>query len=277
MSTKKSIVMILVLTLSIFLFFNCAGTKGDEPPDFYGDDNSQQDDLDDIEALLGITDSEETTQPAEQPKTRGEELNLLKGNEVLAQEPAVQQSNTQEDAKDGKVAQLEDELQKKNREITNLESDLQSKDALIDDLNSRPVSTPVKNNTRAIETTATSDYEMRYQMGRDAFESRNYEAAIQYFESLLATSTTNSLADNAQYWIGESHYALKQYDSAIIDFEKVLTFPKSNKNVDSQYMIGSCYLRKGNIAKAVEEFERLNADYPGNRFEQKVNKILAEL
>jgi tol-pal system protein YbgF len=118
---------------------------------------------------------------------------------------------------------------------------------------------------------------MRYQEGRNAFEGKNYEAAIQYFESLLSMSTTHSLADNAQYWIGESHYALRQYDAAIIDFEKVLTFPKSNKNVDSQFKLGMCYMKKGNSAKAAEEFERLNADYPGNRFESRVNQILSGL
>ena len=277
MSIKNSFLTVLIFVFSTFLVFNCAGTKGDETPDFYGDDNSQQDDLDDIEALLGITSSEETSQPA-QTKTRGEKLNLLEGNEVLAQEPEEQLSSAQKQALEKQISQLEEQLRQKNIEISNLKSDLQSKDALIDDLSSRTTSS---SSTQSYASTSTSigksDYEMRYQEGRNSFESKNYEAAIQYFESLLAMSTTHSLADNAQYWIGESHYALKQYDAAIIDFEKELTFPKSNKNVDAQFKLGMCYLKKGNSAKAAEEFERLNADYPGNRFEQRVNQILSGL
>ena len=276
MSIKNIFLLVLIFAFSTFFVSNCAGTKGDEPPDFYGDDNSQQDDLDDIEALLGITSSEETSQPA-QTQTRGEELNLLEGNEVLAQEPAEQVSSAEKQAFENQITQLEEQLRQKNIEISNLKSDLQSKDALIDDLSSQTSSTPTRSYASTTTSMGTSDYEMRYQEGRNAFEGKNYEASIQYFESLLSTSTTHSLADNAQYWIGECHYALKQYDAAIIDFEKVLTFPKSNKNVDSQFKLGMCYLKKGNSSKAAEEFERLNADYPGNRFQQRVSKILSEL
>lgn len=276
MSIKNSFLIVLVYAISTSLIFNCAGTKSDEPPDFYGED-SNQDDLDDIEALLGITSSEDTFEPAEQSRSRGEELNLLEGNEVLTQEPEEQFTSAEKAKYERKIAQLEEELRGKNREINNLKSDLQSKDALIDDLSSRTAAAPVRNYTATTSSVGNSDYEIRYQEGRNSFESKNYEAAIQYFESLLAMSTTHSLADNAQYWIGESHFALKQYDAAIIDFEKVLTFPKSNKNVDSQFKLGFCYLRKGNTAKAAEEFERLNADYPGNRFQQRVNQILSQM
>ena len=276
MSIKNSLLMVLIFAFSTFLFFNCAGTKGGESPDFYGDDNSQQDDLDDIEALLGITSSEESSEPA-QTKTRGEELNLLQGNEVLAQEPEEQVTPAEKQALENQISQLEAQLQQKNLEISNLKSDLQSKDALIDDLSSRSTSSTPTQSYASTSSMGTSDYEVRYQEGRNAFEGKNYEAAIQYFESLLSMSTTNSLSDNAQYWIGESHYALRQYDAAIIDFEKVLTFPKSNKNVDAQFKLGMCYLKKGNSAKAAEEFERLNADYPGNRFQQRVNQILSGL
>ncbi|MEJ2053915.1 MAG: tetratricopeptide repeat protein, partial [Calditrichaceae bacterium] len=176
-----------------------------------------------------------------------------------------------------KIKDLEEELRLKESQINNLKAELQSKDALIDDLSAQANAQPVQNYSGNVGNVTESEYEMTYQEGRNAFENRNYEAAIQYFEALLATSTTNSLSDNAQYWIGECHFALKQYDAAIIDFEKVMTFPNSNKNVDAQFKLGLCYLRKGSTAKAVEEFERLNADYPGNRFQQRVNQILAQL
>ena len=276
MSIKNIFLLVLVFALSTSLIFNCAGTKGDDPPDFYGE-GGNQDDLDDIEALLGITSSEESSEPAEQPRNRDEELNLLEGNEVLAQEPEEQFTSAEKTEYERRISQLESELQAKNSEISNLKSDIQSKDALIDNLSTQSTTAPARNYSAVTSPSGNSDYEIRYNQGREAFEGRNYEAAIQYFESLLSMSTTHSLADNAQFWIGESHFALKQYDAAIIDFEKVLTFPKSNKNVDSQFKLGMCYMRKGNTAKAAEEFERLNADYPGNRFQQRVNQILAEL
>ena len=97
------------------------------------------------------------------------------------------------------------------------------------------------------------------------------------FESLLASSSTNKLSDNAQYWIGESHYALKRYDEAIIDFEKVLTFPNSNKKPDAQYKLGLCYLRKGDNQKAAEELNRLRELYPNSPYSARAAELLSKL
>jgi len=276
MSAKKALIFLLILCTASLFVLNCAGTRGEEEPEFMSD-NNQQDDLDDIEALLGITSTDDSSEPAQQSQQQGEQLNLLEGNEVLTQEPVGDMSNAEKENYERQISKLENDLRDRDREISNLKSDLASKETMIDQMSGEGISTPTRGFTETVSSIAPEEYEMRYQEARDAFEARNYEAAVQYFESLLAASTTHPLSDNAQYWIGESHFALKQYDAAIIDFEKVLTFPKSNKNVDAQFKLGLCYARKGNSTKAAEEFERLNADYPGNRFEDRVNSILSNL
>lgn len=279
MLTQKISIVMIILSMAGFLMFNCAGTRGEKEPEFMSENNTQQDDLDDIEALLGITSSEESSQPAQQPPKQGkkEQLNLLEGNEVIAQQPVQQMSETEKKKYEQRISKLEEELNTKSREISSLKSELSAKETQLDNLSRQNVISAPARSMTAVSSIAAEEYDLRYQEARNAFESKNYEAAIQYFESLLAANTTHNLADNAQYWIGESYYALRQYDAAIIAFEKVLTFPKSNKNIDAQFKIGLCYVRKGNKTKAAEEFGRLNADYPGNRFESRVNEILSKL
>lgn len=279
MFTPKVYVMVMIIGIASLLFLSCAGTRGDQEPDYMAG-SSQQDDLDDIEALLGITGTSDTkTEP--QPTTKRkqtEQLNLLEGTESLSKE-AVQSTAVAEQQKyETRIAKLEEELKSKNREINALKSELSAKEAQIDNLSRQSqMPAPVRGTSTVVSAISPEEYETRYQQARNAFESRNYETAIQYFESLLAASTNHPLASNAQYWIGECYYALKQYDAAIIAFEKVLTFPKTNKNVDAQFKIGLCYARKGNKEKAAEEFERLNNNYPGHRFQSRVNDILSRL
>lgn len=109
------------------------------------------------------------------------------------------------------------------------------------------------------------------------FNDRNYQNAIEAFESLLASQANHSLADNAQFWIGECHYALGQYKKALIDFEKVFTFPKSNKNDSAQFKLGLCYLRLGDKSKAREEFQRLVDVYPKSEYLKRAQSHLQEL
>jgi tol-pal system protein YbgF len=280
MFTQKAFFIVILIGITSLFLLSCAGTRGDQEPDYMAG-SSQQDDLDDIEALLGITSTRDTEETKAQPppkRRQTEQLNLLEGTESLSKEATQSTAVAEQQKYETRIAKLEEELKSKNREINVLKSELSSKESQIDNLSRQSqMSAPVRGTSTIVSSIAPEEYEARYQQARNAFESRNYETAIQYFESLLAASTTHSLASNAQYWIGECYYALKQYDAAIIAFEKVLTFPRTNKNIDSQFKIGLCYARKGNKTKAAEEFERLNNNYPGHRFQSRVNDILSRL
>ncbi len=281
---QRNILFILFsffLIASIFLS-SCAGTKKNDDNQA-SDDKAQQQDLDDIEALLGIssdtTPQQKTPPPAQ--KNRGEKLDLLE-NEVgeqpdnsmasaaLAQE---QQQNGETEKYKKEVNKLKSQLKQKEQRIASLENEVALKENELENLSSRPSISSYSTPTGDISMEAYKD---NYDQARASFEARNYAAAIEQFEALLASSSRHSLSDNAQYWIGESHFALRQYDSAIIDFEKVLTFPKSNKKADAQFKLGFCYLLKGDKAKAVEEFNRLQANYPDSKLNTRVDKLLAK-
>jgi len=276
MNTLKKLFLLFSLTLFfIFNIYSCAGSKKDAGAQ-QSEDEVQQQNMDDIEALLGIESTKSDTKKKQPNKSGGEKLNLLETSDVTPQKqaqqtlpPPVNNSN------DKKIKRLENSVREKDQVISNLQREINSKDDQIQQLSTTRSSTPTYS-AGAIGTVSPEEYENRYNEGRAAFESRNYNDAIQLFESLLASSTNNSLADNAQYWIGESQYALRQYNSALLSFEKVFTFTKSNKKDDAQFKLGMCYLRKGDKQKAQEEFDRLRIDYPKSEYIGRIDKVLAK-
>lgn len=273
---KNLIKSLLILFLSMLFLASCAGSR-EEGDDYLTEDEKQQKELDDIEALLGISPDNQTEQAqqnndAEQPKENdaasGEKLDLLDTNEMINSSPPAQANNKE---LENKINNLENQIRDKDRTIADLNAQITMQQ---ERLNKQPASgggtSPI------VSDISMEEYQMRYEDGRAQFEARNYQAAIQMFESLLAASSSHSLADNAQFWIGECHYALRQYDAAIIDFEKVFTFHNSNKADASQFKLGLCYIRKGDNAKAREELNRLIQNYPNSVYVGKAEKLLGQ-
>ncbi len=270
----------LILIIFSFFVISCAGTKKEDDFDDFDTGKKEQQDLDDIEALLGIT-SDKNEQPRKN-NTDGEKLDLLESDDLTSKTTnsasmAAANQQLEETNKLSKtqseVTKLSDQIKQKDRKIAELNALVDEQDSEIQKMQ-KPGGAP--NFNVSIGTVSSEEYKSRYEEARAAFEARQYQNAIQYFESLIASSSTHSLADNAQYWIGESHFALRQYDAAIMDFEKVLTFTRSNKKEDAQYKLGYCYLKKGSKDKAAEEFQRLKEDYPNSGLNSKAQRLLAK-
>ncbi len=275
----------LIFIFSMFFVLHCAGTKKKSAEPGSTSKKDQQKDLDDIEALLGISpaESQQTAKPKPAPRANQEKLKLLDTNEINQKQSnssastamARQQIQKEDNAKkyEQQVQKLKKQLQQKDKQIAQLNALVDEQNAEINKLStSRPAPS-----YSAVGAISQDDYKNQYDQARAAFEARDYQTALQTFQALLATSTTNSLSDNAQYWIGECHYALRQYDAAIIDFEKVLTFPRSNKKADAQFKLGLCYIRKGQKDKAIEEFNRLQEDFPNSPYTTRARAIMAKL
>jgi tol-pal system protein YbgF len=273
---------LLIIIVAITLMIGCGGSRQEGESGLTDEEKQQQENLNEIEALLGITSSDQsqTTQQTTQSDTQDDAmLGLLGANEMV--DDSQPEAQTVDNAK---VNSME-------KEITNLKSQVREKDLIIADLKAQIDFQNEQLEKQTIRRSAASgagyggpigdvapgEYQQRYQESLDNFHSGNYNHAIEMFESLLATSSSNSLSDNAQYWIGESHYALRQYDAAIVAFHKVFTFTKSNKNPDAQFKLGLCYLRKGDTVKAKEEFNRLLSDYPNSEYISRARKHLESL
>lgn len=279
--------ILIFLLFSNFIFFSCAGT--DEGDDEYAglteDEKKQQQELDEIESLLGITsdksDEKNNTTKSEpkkkEPKKKEEKLGLLSSEELAA--AANQPVDTKKIKElETENSKLKSELNQKNLLISDLKAQVQLQKDRISNVESGSYSTSAAGGYNvSVGDVSSAEYEQKYQEAYDLFNAREYNAASQVFESLLASSVNHSLSDNAQYWIGECHYAMRQYDKAIMDFEKVFTFPKSNKLDDAQFKLGLCYLRKGESSKAREEFQRLLDIYPKSEYLSRAQNHLATL
>ncbi|NOX88563.1 MAG: tetratricopeptide repeat protein [Calditrichaeota bacterium] len=271
MSIKYSSFILLLIS---FFIFSCAGSRKEEPPP--AESTQQQQDLTDIEALLGI--DTKTEKPKKKKKKTGEKLNLLDENEVANPDQsmaAASLSNKEKKNYEKKIKNLQRQLRDKDRLIQQLKDQLNQKSLQVGQAQQTKQSTSLYVPSSA-GPVSKGEYEAKYEQARQAFEARDYQTALTMFQALLAANANHPLADNAQYWIGESHYALKQYDAAIIDFQKVFTFPNSNKLSDAQFKLVLCYLRKGEVEKAREEFDRLKSEFPDSPYVSKAETILSK-
>ncbi len=279
---KKHIKILLLLLFANFILLSCAGTDdgGDEYSGLTEEEQQQKQELDEIESLLGITtsDSETKTEKPKQPEKKDERLGLLSSEDLAA--AAVQPGDNKKAKKlEKEVSGLKSEINQKNLVISDLNAQVRLQQDRISSLeNSQSSARPAFGQSNiSVGDVSPAEYEQKYQEGYDLFNAREYNTAIQVFESLLASNVNHNLADNAQYWIGECHYALRKYDKAILDFEKVFTFAKSNKSDDAQFKLGLCYVRKGDNSKAREEFQRLLDVFPKSEYISRTEKHLSTL
>ena len=272
----KFLIFCLSFIFLTVMISSCGSSRQDDDMSGIDEDTAKQQELDEIEALLGIT-PEESAQRAEKPgkpKQEDDKLGLLGAGMVPMEEEAASPEQMQNAEKE--IASLKSQIEKKDLLINDLKSQVRAQSEQIYQLESQKQSQPVRGAV-TVGDVPPGEYQSRYQEGLDLFHGQQYRDAIQIFESLLASSANNSLSDNAQYWIGECHYALREYKKAIIDFEKVFTFPKSNKNDAAQFKLGLCYVRLGDGNKARDEFQRLLDVYPNSDYVARAREHLAEL
>lgn len=262
--TNKISWYLIISLLSAFLLFSCGSTRKSTEGEATDEETARQKELDEIESLLGVTNDQSDSQKKQTGK-KDDTLGLLDAKDVpMQQEQATAKAQTPE--ADKQVSDLKVQVEKKDLMINDLKSQLKKQSEQIYQLESQKQAQPRVSYTPVGGDVAAEEYDQRYQEALSLFNDRNYQNAIETFESLLASQANHSLADNAQFWIGECHYALGQYKKAVIDFEKVFTFPKSNKNDAAQFKLGLCYLRLGDKDKAREEFQRLVDVYPKSEY-----------
>jgi tol-pal system protein YbgF len=277
---------VLIFGFIFFFITGCGGSRQGGGDGLTDEEKQQQENLSEIESLLGIspagggTQSETQQKPTQTSSQDDDMLGLLGANEMVNEsQPGVQPTvdNAQVKGMEKDIAALKSQVREKDLIIADLKAQIDFQNEQLEKQTARgPVSSGA-GYSGSIGEVAPGEYQQRYQEALDAFHGHNYSQAVEMFESLLASSSTNSLSDNAQYWIGESWYALRKYDTAIAAFHKVFTFPKSNKNPDAQFKLGLCYVRKGDSTKAREEFQRVLDLYPNSDYSKRVQSHLSSL
>ena len=265
--------------LLAFFLFGCGSSRKDDDAAMTEDNTERQQELDEIESLLGITPQEkQKTEPQKKPQKEDESLGLLAAGAVPMGQESPPADQGKLDAAQKEITNLKAQIDKKDMLINDLKSQVRNQSDQIYQLETQKTSQPAASSfSSPVGDVAPGEYQQRYQEGLDLFHTREYRQAISVFENLLASDAGNNLADNAQYWIGECNYAMRQYKKAIIDFEKVFTFPNSNKNDAAQFKLGLCYMKLGDSQKAKEEFQRLLDVYPKSAYGRRAQEHIASL
>lgn len=100
----------------------------------------------------------------------------------------------------------------------------------------------------------------------ELFNTGEYEKAAGLFEKLLSNDADASTACKAHYWLGHCHYGTGELHKAIAEFESASTCGGSDIEDGALFMLGNCYLRLGNKAKANHKYAKLLEEFPQSRF-----------
>lgn len=121
--------------------------------------------------------------------------------------------------------------------------------------------------------------------GMEAYERGNYRAAARNFQELKDFYPFSQYAALADLKLGDSYYQRRQYAKAIEAYEDFERLHPRNEAVPYViYKIGMCYYDQmpsidrdqTNAMKAMETFQRLQRQFPGNEYSILVDPLIPE-
>ncbi|MEC7610396.1 MAG: tol-pal system protein YbgF [Pseudomonadota bacterium] len=103
-----------------------------------------------------------------------------------------------------------------------------------------------------------------YQSAYGLVRERQFEAAVDAFNTFLASYPFGRFAPNAHYWLGELYLVIEPVDpeSARQNFQLLLDqYPHDRKVPDALYKLGRVHALKGNVDRSKEYLNKVIADY----------------
>ena len=102
-----------------------------------------------------------------------------------------------------------------------------------------------------------------YQEAQKSFINQDYEASLAQYREYSRRYPDTDYAGNAQFWQGECYYRLEKYEEAIQEFDKLrANFPTSSKVPIAINNQAAAHLRLGQTTRAVELLQELVENYP---------------
>ncbi len=108
-------------------------------------------------------------------------------------------------------------------------------------------------NSKLLET---KEY-LLYQLGTDAFTSKNINKAIEYFSLSLQSSSNGKYSAECLFWRAESYYRTNRSDESISDLKAFFNnaYAKtSNNRVSANYALAYSYFSKKNYSESLNWF-----------------------
>ena len=103
-----------------------------------------------------------------------------------------------------------------------------------------------------------------YQSAYGLVRERQFEGAVDAFNTFLASYPFGRFAPNAHYWLGELYLVIEPADaeSARQNFQLLLDqYPNDRKVPDALYKLGRVHALKGNVDRSKEYLNKVIADY----------------
>ncbi len=117
--------------------------------------------------------------------------------------------------------------------------------------------------------------------GMEEYREGNYKRAIENFEKLRDWYPFDKFAILAELKIADAHYELKHFDEAIYAYQEFESLHPLNEAIPYViYQVGRCYYDRistvdrdqSSARKALETFERLQKQFPGNQYSRRAQE-----
>jgi outer membrane protein assembly factor BamD len=124
-----------------------------------------------------------------------------------------------------------------------------------------------------------------YQQGLQEYQNGKYKRSIELFQRVKEEYPLSPLAIAAEMGIADSYFSGKQYPEAELVYSEFLNLHPTNENLPYvMYQIGMCHFNEitsidrdqSETFKALKEFERLMARFPGSKFSFMAEKMVRE-
>ena len=124
-----------------------------------------------------------------------------------------------------------------------------------------------------------------YQQGLQEFQDKNFKRSIELFQRVKEEYPLSTLAIMAELGIADSYFSGKQYPEARLTYSEFLNLHPTNENLPYvMYQIGMCHYNEittidrdqSAALKALKEFERLSARFPGGKFAVMAEKMIRD-
>lgn len=121
------------------------------------------------------------------------------------------------------------------------------------------------------------DPEVAFREANALVEQKQFDAARRELQNIMSRDASMTYAPLAHLRIADTYVMEKEYDAAVNEFRRFLEFYPAHKYAPyAQYQIGMIYFdriedaERGQDAarKAVQEFEKLNRQYPRNPYRE---------
>jgi outer membrane protein assembly factor BamD len=132
---------------------------------------------------------------------------------------------------------------------------------------------------------ARSTPEGLYQQALLDYQSGDYKKSIELFQRVKEEYPLSPLAIAAELGVADAYFSGKQYLEAELVYAEFLNLHPTNENLPYvMYQIGMCHFNdmtsidrdQSETFKALKEFERLMARFPGSKFSFMAEKMVRE-